>query len=193
VTSANDDRGSHREAAKTAEGSGRGGGSKRKRIRFLVLFAILIVAFEVPLAFDPVDVHLVLPFTRVLTSVSGGILRLVGERVVVSGTTIAGACFAVDIRNGCNGLEATLFLVAATLAFPAAWRQRLIGAAAGAAAIQAINLVRIVTLYLIGCHRRSWFDAFHLAVWQTIVFACAVLLFAAWSRRVTLADARSRA
>jgi len=162
---------------------------KNKRVRFLVLFAVLIIAFEVPLAFETVDENLVLPFTRALTSVSGGALRAVGEQVAVSGTTIAGACFAVDIRNGCNGLEATLFLVAATLAFPAPWRQRLIGAAVGAVVIQGVNLIRIITLYLIGCHRRAWFDTFHLAVWQTIVFACAVLLFVAWTRRVKLADA----
>jgi exosortase H (IPTLxxWG-CTERM-specific) len=179
----NKDRDGHPEGAKTPEGS------RRKRLRFLLLFAVLIVAFEVPLAFETVDEHLVLPFTRALARVSGGILRATGQPVAVSGTGIVGSCFAVDIRNGCNGLEATLFLVAATLAFPAPWKKRLTGAALGVVAIQAINLVRIVTLYLIGCHRRAWFDAFHLAVWQTIVFACAVLLFFAWSRRVTIADA----
>lgn len=162
---------------------------KNKRLRFLLLFAVLIVAFEVPLAFESVDEHLVLPFTRGLTRVSGGVLRAAGEPVAVSGTTIAGNCFAVDIKNGCNGLEATLFLVAATLSFPAPWRQRLVGAALGTVAIQGINLIRIVTLYVIGCHRRAWFDTFHLAVWQTIVFACAVLIFVAWTRRVTPARA----
>jgi exosortase H (IPTLxxWG-CTERM-specific) len=174
---------SHPERAKTREGS--------RRVRFLLLFALLIVAFEVPLAFEPVDEHLVLPFTRALTRVSGAALTILRHPVVVAGTTISGGCFAVDIRNGCNGLEATLFLVAAVLAFPAPWRERAIGAATGAIAIQALNLIRIVTLYLIGCHRRAWFDTFHLAVWQTLVFACAVLLFVAWTRRVTLADARA--
>ena len=77
-----------------------------------------------------------------------------------------------------------LFLIAAVLAFPATTLQRLIATIAGTVLIQAVNLIRVVTLYLVGCHRPQWFESFHLAIWQTIVFATAVVFFAAWSRRV---------
>ncbi len=53
----------------------------------------------------------------------------------------------------------------------------------GVTLIEVVNLIRVVTLYLVGCHRREWFESFHLAIWQTIVFATAVIFFAAWSRR----------
>jgi len=96
---------------------------------------------------------------------------------------IAAPCFSVDIQNGCNGLETTFFLVAAVLAFPASWRQRVMATVIGTILIQMVNLIRVASLYLVGCHRPQWFASFHLAIWQTIVFATAVLFFAGWSRR----------
>jgi exosortase/archaeosortase family protein len=86
-----------------------------------------------------------------------------------------------------------LFLVAAVLAFPATARQRLLATFLGILLIQAVNLIRVTSLFLVGCHRRAWFESFHLAIWQTIVFATAVIFFAAWTRRATVADADSRA
>lgn len=49
---------------------------------------------------------------------------------------IAGSCFAVDIKNGCNAVEATLFVVAAVLAFPATWKSRAAAVIAGSVILQ---------------------------------------------------------
>lgn len=162
-----------------------------KRTRFLLLFFGLLAAFEVALLVPAVDTHVIKPVTRQIATVSGGFLNLIGENVRVTGTVIAGKCFAADLKNGCNGVEATVFLVAAILAFPAATlRERFTVAMGGAAAIQFANLIRVVSLYLLGCYRRSWFEMFHLAVWQSLIFALAVAVFMIWTRRVTAAHAR---
>ena len=161
------------------------------RWKFLLRFALLLVLFEVPLLLQPVDQHVVRPLSALIASTSGGVLGAFHEHVNVKGTIIAAPCFSVDIQNGCNGLETLLFLVAAVLAFPATWRQRVIAAVVGTILIQAVNLIRVVTLYWIGCHRPQWFASFHLAIWQTIVFATAVIFFAAWSRRAAPTDARA--
>ncbi|HEX9163599.1 MAG TPA: exosortase H [Thermoanaerobaculia bacterium] len=161
------------------------------RVRFLVIFLVLLGVFELTLLFDPVDRSVVRPFTHEIAVASGGILRNVASGVVVNGTMIVAPCFAVDIHNGCNGVEATMFIVAAVLAFPATWPQRAIGALAGTALIQIANLIRVVSLFLIGCYRRSWFEAAHLAVWQTIIFALAVGFFIMWSRRSVPVNASS--
>lgn len=161
-----------------------------RKARFLLLFFLLLAAFEVPLLVPAVDDHVIHPLNVGLTSAAGAILRALGENVRTEGTVISGSCFAVDLKMGCNGIEATLFLVAAILAFPAPVRQRFIAAGIGAFVIQAINFIRITSLYLLGCYRRSWFDTFHLAVWQSIIFALAVGLFMIWTRRVTAAHAR---
>jgi exosortase H (IPTLxxWG-CTERM-specific) len=163
------------------------------RWRFLLRFALLLLLFELPLLTTPVDNYVARPLSAAIAAASGAILRVMREPVVVKGTIISAPCFAVNIQNGCNGLETMLFLVAAILAFPALPRQRFVATLLGILLIQAVNLIRVTSLYLVGCHRREWFESFHLAIWQTIVFATAVIFFAAWSRRAAVVDARSRA
>ncbi len=150
---------------------------------------MLLALFEIPLLLDPVDRTVIRPFTAGIAAVSGATLHLFGEAVRVEGTVISGSCFAVDIKNGCNGAEATLFVIAAVLAFPATWRSRVAAVVIGGLILQIANLIRVVTLYLIGCHRRAWFESFHLAVWQSIIFAVAIGFFLIWSRRAKLVHA----
>lgn len=152
------------------------------RARFLLVFFLLLALFEIPLLLEPVDRTLVQPFTRGIATVSGALLGLMAHEVRVVGTMIVSPCFSVNINNGCNGLEATLFLVAAILAFPAAPKARWRAALGGVLLVQGVNLVRVLSLYLIGCYRRAWFETFHLAIWQTIVFAVAIVFFARWTR-----------
>jgi exosortase H (IPTLxxWG-CTERM-specific) len=158
---------------------------KSRRGRFLLVFFVLLVLFEVPLLIPAVDRTLVRPFTQGIASVSGVVLNGMGQNVAVSGTTLRSSCFSVNINNGCNGLEATLFLVAAVLAFPATARARTTAAVLGVVLIQVMNLVRVATLFLAGCYRREWFDFMHLTLWQTVIFAIAIFYFAAWTRRVS--------
>jgi exosortase H (IPTLxxWG-CTERM-specific) len=163
------------------------------RLRFIVIFLILLGAFEFALLIEAVDRNAIVPFTQSIATVSGAIIRLPEPATKVAGTTISAPCFAVDIRNGCNGVEATLFVLAAVLAFPATWLRKIIGVAIGAFVIQVANLIRVVTLFLIGCRHRAWFDTFHLAIWQTLIFGLAIGFFVLWSRRSVQANAAARA
>lgn len=157
--------------------------SRWARARFIVVFLVLLVAVQVVLLVPVVDEKVVRPFTAGITAVSGVILDLLRQNVTVENTVIAGTCFAVDLKNGCNAVEATAFLLAGVLAFPAPVKRKLAGLAAGAVLLQAVNLVRVNSLYLLGCYRREWFDAFHLAIWQSVIFAIAIGFFVFWTRR----------
>lgn len=92
--------------------------------------------------------------------------------------------FAADVKNGCNGLEATLLLVAAIAGFPAAWRARVVGIASGVVLIQAINLVRVTSLVILGRDYPHLFATFHVTVWQVVIFLLTIGMFAFWSSRV---------
>jgi exosortase H (IPTLxxWG-CTERM-specific) len=128
--------------------------------------------------------HVVVPFTEFLVRISTALLVVLGEKTVSFGTLIQSSAFAVDVKNGCNGLEAALLLVAAMLAFPAPPKHRALGIAAGLAVIQGVNLFRIVSLFWLGAHYRNVFELFHAAVWQTLLILLAVWIFLTWSRRV---------
>lgn len=156
----------------------------RRQVLFLVRFFAFLLVFYVIISIGPVDRRVITPFTEGLTAVSASILNAMGENVHRSGTLIVGGNFAVDIKNGCNGIEAMLFLVAAMLAFEAPIKMRLAGLLMACAGVQLLNLVRIVTLFLLGRHRREWFEAFHLAIWQSVIFGAAVLMFVLWTARV---------
>lgn len=162
--------------------------ANRRSIFFLARFLGLLVVFYLLVASHPVDRAVIVPFTSVIARVSAGVLNVLGERVTVSGTEIRSGLFAVQIENGCNGVETALLFGSAVLAFPAPWRRRLIGLLLGFVAIEIINLVRVVTLFWVGAHRPAFFSASHTVLWQSAVVLCGVLLFLLWASR----EARSR-
>jgi len=157
----------------------------RRELTFLVLFAVLLGGGFALISLNWVNDHAIEPLTSGIAHVSGGVLNVLGQRVTMAGTVIRSPRFAVNIRNGCNGVEAMLIFLAAVLAFPASWKSRLTGLALGILAIQAVNLVRVVALFLTGVYFPRIFDTSHTVIWQTVVILFGVLLWIFWANRFT--------
>ena len=107
-----------------------------------------MVAFGVELT-PWAQAWLVTPWNDGVARVAGALMRTTFDASVTpSGNVIVTtrSAFAVAIEPGCNGVEATLVLAAAMLAYPATCRHRLAGIAVGAAPVQLMNLVRVVSL-----------------------------------------------
>jgi exosortase H (IPTLxxWG-CTERM-specific) len=155
----------------------------RREITFLVVFLVLLAASFTLISWQPVNDGVIVPFTAGVAAVSGWTLDLLGQPVTMSGTVIRSPRFAVNIENGCNGVETMLIFLSAVLAFPAPWRSRLLGVAIGMVAIQLVNLVRVVALFLTGAYLPDLFNASHTVVWQTVVILCGVLLWILWADR----------
>ena len=99
--------------------------------------------------------------------------------------------FAVAIEAGCNGVEATIVLCAAILAFPAPWRYKaLIGSSIGVAAVQLLNVVRVISLFYIGQWNRDAFEWAHLYVWQALIMLDVLVVWLIWVRRIPRDRAR---
>jgi exosortase H (IPTLxxWG-CTERM-specific) len=155
----------------------------RKEIQFLVLFVVLLGAGFTLISVHWVNDHVIEPFTGGIARTSGAALNLLGQHVTMQGTVIRSSRFAVNIRNGCNGVEAMLIFLAAVLAFPASWKSRLAGLALGILAIQVVNLIRVVALFLTGIYFPKIFDTSHTVIWQTIVILFGVVLWIFWANR----------
>ena len=155
----------------------------RRELTFLILFIVLLGAGFTLISVNWVNDHAVEPFTAGVARVSGGALNLLGQHVTMQGTVIRSARFGVNIHNGCNGVEAMLIFLAAVLAFPASWKSRLVGLALGILAIQVVNLVRVVALFLTGVYLPGIFASSHTVIWQTIVILFGVLLWVYWANR----------
>lgn len=149
--------------------------------QFLLLFFVFLVVGWAIVAAPPVNDHVIVPYTKWITNVSGTMLVGIGQDVRVDGTMISSSEFAVNIANGCNGVEAMLLVIAAIGAFPAGPMSRISGIIAGGIAIQILNFVRIVTLFLLGRYYHDVFQIFHTAVWQVLIVLAGVAIFLVWS------------
>jgi exosortase H (IPTLxxWG-CTERM-specific) len=165
---------------------------QRAQVLFLVKFFAILIAAYLLIAWNPVNDHVIVPFTTGVAQVSGALLNAIGQQVNVNGTVISSPRFGVNINNGCNGVEAMLILLASIVAFPATLRARAIGLGLGALVVQLLNAVRIVTLYLLGAYQPRLFDMFHTAVWQILVILSAIAFFLIWSARVAPARLATR-
>jgi exosortase H (IPTLxxWG-CTERM-specific) len=165
---------------------------ERTQISFLLrFFAVLILAYLL-VAWNPVNDRIVVPFTEVIAATSGVLLTAMGEDVKVYGTLLHSSLFNVNINNGCNGIEAMLILVAAILAYPARPRDRVTGLLVGALAVQILNAIRIISLYLLGAYQPRLFGVFHTAIWQSAVILAAIGFFLLWSTRVSTNELANR-
>jgi exosortase H (IPTLxxWG-CTERM-specific) len=147
-----------------------------------IFLSVLLGGFTL-LSWNPINDHVIEPFTGAIARASGAILAAIGQGTEMDGTIIRSPRFAVNIRNGCNGVEAMIIYFAAVLAFPATWRSRLLGLLVGFAVIQLVNLIRVVALFLTGVYFPRLFDSSHTVVWQTIVILSAVVLWLVWANR----------
>jgi len=155
-------------------------------IRFFAWFVgLLVVLFLLELS-PPVQTYFVIPWTNSLASISTFIVTLFDPNVVASGNVMRNNVngFAVGIEAGCNGVEAAIVLVAAMLAFPAPWRYRALGIAIGIAAVQLLNIVRVISLFYIGQWDFSVFEWAHQYVWQALIMLDVLVVWLIWVRRV---------
>lgn len=155
----------------------------RQELTFLVVFLVLLGASFTVLSLNWANDNLIEPFTGMVAKASGVALELIGQDVTMHGTVIKSSSFAVNIKNGCNGVETMLIFCAAVLAFPAPWKARGWGLVLGLIAIQLVNLVRVVALFLTGAYLPRLFDTSHTVVWQTLVILFGVLLWIFWADR----------
>jgi exosortase H (IPTLxxWG-CTERM-specific) len=152
--------------------------------RFMFLFLTFLAALFVLELWQPVIDHVILPFTSGIAHVCTWIVGLFDSHVIARGKELRSTTngFAISIESGCNGVEAVIILISAMLAFPAPWKHKLAGIGIGFAAIQALNLVRIISLFYLGQWNRTWFDWFHLYLWQALIVLDALVVFLIWLR-----------
>ncbi len=153
-------------------------------LRFFVLFLVLqATLFGIELT-PWAQAWFVAPWTVTLAHISTWLVTLFDPHVVATGRIIRSTAngFAVSIEAGCNGVEATIVLLAAMLAYPAPWKNKLLGIIAGTLAVQGLNIVRVVSLFYLGQWNRNWFEWAHLYVWQALIMLDVLIVWLVWVR-----------
>jgi exosortase H (IPTLxxWG-CTERM-specific) len=158
--------------------------------RFAATFILVLLglfAFEL----TPPGQAIVQPWTELVARASSAVIRAFDGNAQALGKMVYSAKtgFAMTIEAGCNGVEAMLVLLAGIVAWPAPWKHKLLGLAIGAVAIQALNLVRIVSLFYLGQWDMNWFEWAHLYAWQALIMLDALIVWMLWIRAVPEAPA----
>ena len=164
-------------------------------LRFFVLFLpIQATLFGLELT-PPVQRWFVVPWTNALAQISTAIVTFFDPNVVAAGKVMRSTTngFAVSIEAGCNGVEATIVLLAAILAFPAPWKHKLAGLAAGIVAVQGLNILRVISLFYLGQWDFDVFEWAHLYVWQALIMLDVLIVWLVWVRTLPRAPEDDRA
>jgi exosortase H (IPTLxxWG-CTERM-specific) len=153
-------------------------------VRFLILFLVILVALFAAELTQPVQSAIVIPWTEALVRICAGLITLVDSRVAIFGKVLQSTTngFAISIEAGCNGIEAAIVLIAAMLAFPAPWKHRVIGILAGLTAVQALNVVRVISLFYLGQWSLTAFEWAHFYLWQALIMLDVLIVWLIWIR-----------
>ena len=148
--------------------------------RFLLLFCGVLAALFAIEMLKPVQEAVIQPFTGLLATISTAVILPFDDTVVAQGRILRDATtgFAVSIEAGCNGVEAAIVLIAGIVAFPASVKNKVVAIFAGFLFVQALNIVRIISLFYLGQWNYTVFEWFHLYLWPVLIMLDVLIVFA---------------
>jgi exosortase family protein XrtM len=105
------------------------------------------------------------------------------DGVRANGPTLASSRVRLNVLQGCEGTDLLFLVIAAGLAFPAGWRDRLLVLAGGTALAYALNQLRILALYYTVRDARQHFELVHAYLAPTLLIVAIALFFWWWTVR----------
>lgn len=159
-----------------------GDAPKRKAVnirRFILTYFLLMGAFLFLMRFEPILQYIDINnmYSKSIVFITSWILNLLNVKSTCHGTIIGLPGISLDVKFGCNGLEAVMIYVVAILAFPAQWKKKLMGIVVGFILIQIINLIRITALAYAAVHFQTQFETIHTYVAQGFMIAVVLGIF----------------
>jgi exosortase H (IPTLxxWG-CTERM-specific) len=152
--------------------------------RFVLIFLLVLVGLFTLEMQTSVQQAVIEPFTAMLATISAAIILPFDSAVVSYGRVLQFGTdgFSVSIEAGCNGVEASIVLIAAVISFPGSWRARAVAIALGFLAIQVMNIVRIISLFYLGNWNLDVFSWVHLYLWPALIMLDVLIVFIVYLR-----------
>jgi len=147
--------------------------------RFAVTYLSLMGAFFFLIGFKPIQniIDLNGIYTSGVVIATSKLLGVLQVPCSYQGAVINLPSISLDVKFGCNGLEAVMIYSVAVVAFPSTWKNKLIGIVAGFAVIQVVNILRIASLAYSGIHLKSIFEIIHIYIAQGMMIAVSLGVF----------------
>lgn len=159
-------------------------------LRFFITFAVLQMSLFGLNMLNFVQQHVVLPWTALLAKMCAALVTWFDASAVASGKVLWNPAtnFGVSIEPGCNGVEACIVLFSAILAFPSSWRAKIVGMLVGFVAVQALNIVRVISLFYLGQWNMTVFTFMHEYMWQALIMVDVLIVWLLWVRSIRSPD-----
>ena len=124
------------------------------------------------------------PLCALQTALSHALMHLFGSPVIRLGNELRDPLTgkAIAVLWACSGADVSFILASAILVSPGHWRARWVGALVGLLLVQAMNVLRIMSLYFLNLYSETWFEFAHLYLWQGLLMLDAVVLLLLWMR-----------
>ena len=158
--------------------------SSRKTLAFVLVFTLAALAQFAILLATPMR-PLVDGFSGDLAAVSSWLIHAGGGTCIRQAAVLSNPArsFAMEIRDGCNGINVVVLLWSAILAYPASLKWRLIGVTAGLTSIETLNLFRLISLFYLGQYSYPLFQFAHLYLWELLIIIDGMVVFSLWIKR----------
>ena len=167
--------------------------TKLRPFRFVLIFTGCVL-FAFGLLLTPPVQSVDVQFSRALVRVAYGVVLIGGGHATRDAAILrAPDGFGVEMRDGCNAINVTILLWSAILAFPARWKVKVLGLAAGSAMIQVLNILRFISLFYLGQYSMTWFDFAHAYLWESLLVLDTMVVFWIWAKRAVRPGASSHA
>jgi len=170
-------------------------GARRAQLRFALTFLLaagaLFAIYSFPYQENGISESWFHRYLAGYAQLAGSVLGLFDGQVHVEGTVIDGR-FSLNIVKSCDAMEASLLFLAAIVAWPGAWRRKILAAAVGLVALTLLNVVRICSLYAVGIHFPRAFELLHVEIWPLLLILATIgnfIVWARWMRPGPVADA----
>jgi exosortase/archaeosortase family protein len=158
----------------------------RRAIKFTVSFSFLIVLFYL-VWFSAIYNNSIGPrITAFNAFLSSKILNILGLGTNQIDNTIYSEAFSIGVSKGCDGIEAMAVFTSALLSYPLPGIHKIRGFATGIFLLFGLNLIRIISLFLIGLYFPSLFELIHKEIWPVAFILAALGMWGAliyWSTK----------
>lgn len=147
--------------------------------RFLITYFLLMNVFFFFYLYKPIleKVDIGKAYTQFIVVSASNLLTAIGLPCQHQGALLMLPGLSLEVKFGCNGLEAVLIYAIAVLSYPASWKKKILGIIAGLVIIQIANFLRMIFLAYAGLHMKRLFDLIHMYIAQGIMIALALGVF----------------
>lgn len=149
--------------------------------RFVLTFAFLIGCFYLFFWTSSLFHNYFVAFiTQLDAKLASIILNIFGWGTVTEGYQISSDAMTLNVKTGCDGLEAMAIFGSGVIAYTAPLVNKFKGLLFGIGSLFVLNIIRVVHLYISGVYMPNYFEFFHEEFWQAVVIIAALILLAVW-------------